>query len=1393
MAACLNAIPLEEGSVTRRPGTRYIAFTKGGAPAVLWKFSFTSSAPYNMEFTAGFLRLSYGPGLVLEPTTQNVVSAGVAPTWLIGTTYAIYALVLGSDNNVYFSVAGGNVGNDPVGDAGVHWTFVGPNAAAITTAANHGWATGDEVQFNLPVGDITDFGTATLLNRQFLITVGAPNSFLIADSITNAPIDGATLTLGAPGMFVSRVLRYSTPYLASELEQIRVVQAVNNEINQLFILHPNHQPQVLTAVANPNAALNTYGTFTLGVATFLDGPYLDPPSDGATLTPTGLTGLVTLNIGFNAWSSTTTYGVGDTVSFGGAGYISLIDSNINNEPDTSSLAWQPQSLGADVGAAGFRATDVGRSIRMFSQPANWSSVTGYTKGNIVTFDGAYWTALQANTNVHPGLDIVNWAVDPTAAVWTWGRIQTVASASQITLQLLGGALLYSLPITDWQLGRYSNTTGWPSNGTYFEGRLWLVGLQGNHFDGSESNITLNWAPTGQDGTVADNNAISETLNDKEVDAIFWMLPSAGGIVMGTQGGEWVITASALNDPLTPTSVQAKKVTKYGQENIQPEHAPLAFLTVQRYARKLLEYVADPYTGKFSASNIGISAQNLIQDGGGIAQVAYQQERVPICWVRLNDGSLVGVTYKRVTPFGYSPVEFAAWHQHTLGTGRNVISVSGGAAAGGQTDTLTMVTQDPVSGLCWLELLTDVMDEDADITDAWFLDGADLPFLVQLNPSGLSGVRLYGYHYLAGQTIQVWAAGLDMGNIAVAADGHIDLPFGGDATGLFTLARMQVLSTNYQSLFPDKASFISSGAIPPPGPPTLTGISGFITGPYNGGLIGVDWTNNFVYVPGLNGLSVNGVSQYALQSRAAVGGLGLLAANAVAPSSGIVVGQDGNAYWRGGGGNTGPFLKMTGGALLASFGASGGSIDSSQNGICYPHSMAAVYAGDQFIVSANALVDTQFTGLTVVDGTTMKFITQVYGNGKGVNVCAGRQTTDGLGHFYGEAYSMQDNCSLISNQWLSATGNSPFCLWRLSINKNPPGAAAVAMSLVATLTPQNIDPNWLAFNASAGIAFDTTDNNVLAFFQTGTLFTWQSGGNAYALNTVVLGSNGHAYVCILSASSNVTSPVSDGGTHWTDLGVPPTVTNTCYLVKLNSLTGAVMWTIAVPNVPVRDFPWAQSLIQNGRLAVLFELGGANQEVMWIDTIAGQIITTTAIVDCIPNGNGQVWGPGGLIFGAIYTDIGGSPVPIAPVTSSGFNGWGIFAALPAVPTQLLAPFVAGYTYTTQGQILRPVAPQEAGAANGPALGKTRRTHMVAYLLHGAQGVSFGTDFDGSLHACNFMLNSGSVTPLPITSLYNDIYWDTIEDNYSFNGQPSFQITRPYPATILAIEAFVRTSDR
>jgi hypothetical protein len=49
-----------------------------------------------------------------------------ATAWSGATNYGANFLVSGSDGNTYFSVAGSNLNNNPVGDGGIHWTAITP-------------------------------------------------------------------------------------------------------------------------------------------------------------------------------------------------------------------------------------------------------------------------------------------------------------------------------------------------------------------------------------------------------------------------------------------------------------------------------------------------------------------------------------------------------------------------------------------------------------------------------------------------------------------------------------------------------------------------------------------------------------------------------------------------------------------------------------------------------------------------------------------------------------------------------------------------------------------------------------------------------------------------------------------------------------------------------------------------------------------------------------------------------------------------------------------------------------------------------------------------------------------------------------------------------------------
>jgi hypothetical protein len=381
----------------------------------------------------------------------------------------------------------------------------------------------------------------------------------------------------------------------------------------------------------------------------------------------------------------------------------------------------------------------------------------------------------------------------------------ISNGSVITAQIRGPALTNSDVITIWRNGVYSNTTGWPTCGTYYQGRVWFGGVVSNRFDCSMSNgfvtgtTQINMAPTSADGTVSDDNGISYICDGPDVNEFLWMEPDQQGILFGTQAGEWLISAPGPG-ALTPTNIQAVRVTKVGCADIEPRRAEHTLLFVQRYTRKIMEYFADVFSGKFSAPNLSERAKHLTV--GGIAEIAYQQELAPILWQRRADGVLVGATYKRDTLTTSQGPNIIGYHRHQLGSGRLVESLCVGPSFDGNLDTLSMVTNDPLVNIRHIELMSDLLDEGFALTDCRFLDNAIIPSstVVQAGPTGgpYGSLLVNGLWDHNGKKVTAFIAGLDCGDYTVA-NGSITVPFGdgvsgGSGAGLFTAALVQSFLT-----------------------------------------------------------------------------------------------------------------------------------------------------------------------------------------------------------------------------------------------------------------------------------------------------------------------------------------------------------------------------------------------------------------------------------------------------------------------------------------------------------------------------------------------------------------------------------------------------------------------
>lgn len=112
--------------------------------------------------------------------------------------------------------------------------------------------------------------------------------------------------------------------------------------------------------------------------------------------------------------------------------------------------------------------------------------------------------------------------------------------------------------------------------------------------------------------------------------------------------------------------------------------------------------------------------------------------------------------------------------------------------------------------------------------------------------------------------------------------------------------------------------------------------------------------------------------------------------------------------------------------------------------------------------------------------------------------------------------------------------------------------------------------------------------------------------------------------------------------------------------------------------------------------------------------------------------------------------------------------------------------GLPYNSDGQLLR----LEAGANDGTALGKKRRTHRMGMLVHRSLGLQVGMNFT-DLDAITFRTSSDSLTRAP--ALYTGVLEHRLESDYDFENQIAWRQNQPLPSMVLAVMPQLVTQDR
>lgn len=344
--------------------------------------------------------------------------------------------------------------------------------------------------------------------------------------------------------------------------------------------------------------------------------------------------------------------------------------------------------------------------------------------------------------------------------WRACEITAVNSTTSVDVNLIGEPLLSAEPTREWRLGYWSNTTGWPTCGIFFEDRFWLSGAR-EYPDvvvGSVSSDYENYAQANFQNEVLDDSAVIVPLNSRKLSRVEWMASDERGLIIGT-GSEEFVLASPNNEALTARNRKARRVGSRGSASVDPVAVDNQILFVQRGGRNLREMAYMFERDGYKAPSMLQLASHIVRIP--IKQIEYAQEPYSIVWAVRDDGKLVGLTYNR-------DENVIGWHQHDI-SGAVVESIAVIPQSGSLQDALWMTVVREIDGqnVRYIERLTRFWDFDMTFNDAFFLDSG-------LVYDGDPVEVVYGLKHLEGETVYGLADGKPTGAMVVE-NGSVELP------------------------------------------------------------------------------------------------------------------------------------------------------------------------------------------------------------------------------------------------------------------------------------------------------------------------------------------------------------------------------------------------------------------------------------------------------------------------------------------------------------------------------------------------------------------------------------------------------------------------------------------
>ncbi len=330
------------------------------------------------------------------------------------------------------------------------------------------------------------------------------------------------------------------------------------------------------------------------------------------------------------------------------------------------------------------------------------------------------------------------------------KVTAFTSATVVTVDVVD-TLLSTAATEVWSEGAWSAHRGFPRCLGIYEQRLFFAGTieRPIRFWGSATGDFENFLYSD-----SDDAAVAFDIASTESNPLQW-IESLQKIIMGSEGGEFSVSAGSAEEPVTPSNISVRGQSGYGSELYQPLVVNDVVLFLQRGARKIREMSFDLARDGYVSPDLTLLAEHVTE--GGVVQLALAKNPDTTIFAVCGSGELAVLTYNREQ-------NVTAWARYvTDGVIESAAGIYGGASDQVWVIVLRVINGVGVRSVEYFTPETDVKE------GATYLDSHVTGTL-----SGSFSGTISGLGHLEAKSVRLVVAGAVIGDYVVAS-GAITVP------------------------------------------------------------------------------------------------------------------------------------------------------------------------------------------------------------------------------------------------------------------------------------------------------------------------------------------------------------------------------------------------------------------------------------------------------------------------------------------------------------------------------------------------------------------------------------------------------------------------------------------